>query len=117
MSNKSDGGELKTFISVTLQAIVDGVSEVQESTSSNSAHDKTGEGRFVEQGIGEFVPPYNIEFDIAITAKNTGTKGGGLKLEVFSVGVNAGADSINENASTSRIKFTVERKVRRKDSY
>ena len=54
-----------------------------------------------------FNAPREIEFDIAVQAKRTGKTGGGMKLEVFSMGANAEKAVAKEDSSISRIRFTV----------
>ena len=103
-SDQSDSEELRIFVASTLNAIIAGIADVQSQATLRSV---TGAGIF------GFNPPENVTFDIAVSAKRTGAKRGGLKLEVFSVGANAGADSATENSTISRIQFTVPTKFKR----
>jgi hypothetical protein len=103
-AQQSDSEELRIFVSSTLNAIIAGIADVQAEATLRSV---TGSGTF------GFNPPENVTFDIAVSAKRTGAKRGGLKLEVFSVGANAGADSATENATISRVQFMVPTKFKR----
>lgn len=102
---KANNDELQAFVSSSLRAIMAAVSDVRVSARAESAH-----------GTGEwaFSPPDKVEFDVAVQAKRTGTTGGGLKVEVFSVGANAKKDVAQENSTVSRIRFTVPAKFKRK---
>jgi hypothetical protein len=95
---EADNEELRAFVSSTLHAIMGGISDCRESAIAKSAFG-TGEWRFN--------PPKEVEFDIAVQAKRTGKTGGGLKVEVFSIGANAAKDVSHENSSVSRIRFSV----------
>ena len=94
----ADNDELKLFVSSSLRAIMGAVTDVQESATASSAFG-TGEWRFN--------PPREVEFDVAVQAKKTGQSGGGLKVEVFSIGANARKDAAHENSTVSRIKFSI----------
>jgi hypothetical protein len=103
MDSSRVDNELQAFVASTLMAIMNAVTEVQKDARAKSAH-----------GSGEygFSPPEQVAFDIAVNAKRTGTKKGGFKVEVFSVGANAGADASTENSTVSRIQFTIPAKFK-----
>jgi hypothetical protein len=107
MSDKvpdANNDELEAFVGSSLRAIMAAVTDVRESARAPSAH-----------GTGEwaFSPPEKVEFDIAVQAKRTGQAGGGLKLEVFSVGANVKKDVAHENSTVSRIRFSVPAKFKK----
>ena len=76
------------------------VNDVRETASITSPR---GNGRHT------FKAPNDVEFDIAVSAKRSGQAGGKLKLEVFSIGVNASGEKTSETATISRIKFKIPR--------
>ena len=96
----ADANELRLFVAETLSAVMAGVNDVRDTASIRSPK---GTGTY------SFKAPALVEFDIAVTAKRSGQAGGKLKLEVFSVGVNAGGEKAHETSTVSRIKFTVPR--------
>ncbi len=96
--------ELRAFVSSTLIAIMKGVTEAQIAARAGSAH---GTGEYA------FSPPPEVAFDIAVHAKRSGSRKGGFKVEVFSIGANAGADASTENSTVSRIKFTIPAKFKK----
>ena len=106
--------DLKQFVSRALADVVQGVLEAQQSLGENGRHVNpelsTQQGPLEEQGKvvsirGQAVQ--NLEFDVAVTAKEaTGTEG---KISVLfgAVTLGAGGQSSAENLAVSRIKFTV----------
>lgn len=90
--------ELEIFVSSTLKAIMAGIADAQSDARGTSAHGTIGYG---------FSPPDQVAFDVAVHATTTGKVGAGFKLSVFSVGANAGGSSEHQDASISRISFTV----------
>lgn len=80
-----------------------GISDVQDGARIRSAH-----------GSGEygFAGPKSVTFDVAVTAKHTGTARGGMKIQVFSIGANAGGDVSTEASAVSRIQFTIPTKFK-----
>ena len=102
MSETTDAQELTAFVSGTLKAIAQGIEEAQGSKIS-SAH-RTGE-------FG-FSAPEQVEFDVAVSAKSTGSGGGGMKVAVFGIGANMGAEVGSENSTISRIRFSVPTKFK-----
>lgn len=99
-ANVADANELRLFVAETLGAVMAGVNDVRDSASIRSPK---GNGTY------SFKAPTQVEFDIAVSAKQSGQAGGKLKLEVFTVGVNAGGEKAHETSTVSRIKFTVPR--------
>jgi hypothetical protein len=95
--------ELQIFVTSTLTAIMKGVADAQSTARASSAH---GTGEF------GFNPPENVAFDVAVTAKHTGTARGGFKIQVFSVGANAGGDVSSEASTVSRIQFNIPTKFK-----
>jgi hypothetical protein len=102
VSENTDTEELTAFVAGTLKAIAAGIEEAQ-GTKISSAH---GSGEF------GFSAPENVEFDVAVSAKTTGKAGGGMKVAVFGIGANLGAEEGSESSSISRIRFTVPTKFK-----
>jgi hypothetical protein len=100
INKDADSNELQVFVSETLVAVMSAVNDVRDTAAIASAK---GTGRYV------FKAPNEIEFDIAVSARRTAQGGGKLKLEVFSVGVNAGGEKSAESSTVSRIKFSIPR--------
>lgn len=94
----ADSDELAAFVASTLKAIARGIHDAQEDTLIRSAHGT---------GVSGFSAPKEVEFDIAVSAKKAGSAKGGFKVEVFSVGANAGGEKNSESSSVSRIKFSI----------
>ncbi|NNC71874.1 MAG: hypothetical protein HKN78_03255 [Sphingomonadaceae bacterium] len=94
----ADSEELAAFVSSTLRAIASGIHEVQDDAKIRSAHGT---------GVFGFSAPKEVEFDIAVEAKKAGTAKGGFKVQVFSIGANAGGEKSAESSSMSRIEFTI----------
>jgi hypothetical protein len=97
MTEEVNSDELSIFVSSTLKAIASGVADAQK-TQISSAHNT---------GTFGFSSPKDIEFDVAVSAKQTGTGGAGLKVAVFGIGANAGGQLASENATISRIRFSI----------
>lgn len=95
---RADSDELAAFVASTLRAITKGLHDAQANARIRSAH---GTGEFA------FSAPREVEFDVAVTAKKVGTAHGGFKVEVFSIGANAGGEKSSESSSVSRIRFTI----------
>lgn len=87
-------------MSETLMAIMQGISDAQPTAKAPS---QIYDRKFV---FG-FHPPQDVSFDIAVSAKRSGAIDKGLKLEVFSAGVNAKSEKGTESSTVSRILFTV----------
>ena len=101
--NDVEGNELQLFVAGTLAAIMSGVADAQPNAKIRSAF---GTGEFA------FSAPKEVTFDVAVTAKHTGTARGGMKIQVFSIGVNAGGDVASESSTVSRIQFTIPTKFK-----
>lgn len=97
MADEPDSDELTAFVESTLKAIATGIQNAQD-TRISSAHGT---------GVFAYAAPKDIEFDIAVSAKRTGSAGAGLKVAVFGIGANAKGDMSAESSSVSRIKFSV----------
>jgi hypothetical protein len=97
MTENANAEELSIFVSSTLRAIAAGVADAQD-TKIVSAHGT---------GVSGFSAPKDVEFDIAVSARQTGTGGGGFKLSVFGIGANATGEAASENATISRVRFSV----------
>ena len=108
MSDESDqtveNNELQLFVASTLKAIMSGISEAQADARVGSAF---GTGEFV------FSAPDKVTFDVAVTAKHSGSASGGFKIQVFSIGANAGGDVSSEASTVSRIQFAVPTRFKR----
>ena len=96
--------ELQAFVASTLTAIMGGVSDAMPNARVASAF---GTGEFA------FSAPDNVTFDVAVTAKHSGSARGGFKIQVFGVGANAGGDVSSEASTISRIQFTIPTKFKR----
>jgi hypothetical protein len=96
--------ELQLFVTSTLTAIMGGVADAQPSAKVRSAFD-TGEFAFSA--------PDSVGFDVAVTAKHSGNARGGFKIQVFSIGANAGGDVSSEASTVSRIQFSIPTKFKR----
>ena len=100
MPDDADANELRLFVAETLAAVMAGVNDVR--TTASIASPK-GNGYY------SFKAPNSVEFDIAVAAKRSGKAGGGLKLEVFSVGLGAKGEKSSETSTVSRVKFSIPR--------
>ncbi len=105
--------DLKEFVSETIVQIVSGVVDAQEQTKAIGGRVSPrltgGETHGSKHG---FLPAEGgatqiVQFDVALTAKEgTGTKGGiGIVTGLVSLG--SAGQSHEENASVSRVKFSV----------
>jgi hypothetical protein len=104
--NPVESNELQAFVTSTLTAIMRGISDAQSDARVRSAF---GTGEFA------FSAPENVGFDVAVTAKHSGSARGGFKIQVFSIGANAGGDISSEASTVSRIQFNVPTKFKRND--
>jgi hypothetical protein len=102
VTNEANSDELRIFVASTLRAIAAGVADAQ-GTKISSAH---GTGEF------GFSAPELVEFDVAVSAKQTGSSGGGMKVAVFGIGANLAANLGSEDATVSRIKFSIPTKFK-----
>ena len=97
MAENANSDELSAFVSSTLRAIAEGIASAQ-GTQISSAHGT---------GVHGFNAPKEVEFDIAVSAKNSGAAEGGLKIAVFGISAGTGANIGTESSTVSRIKFSV----------
>lgn len=101
---KVEENELQAFVASTLTAIMAGVSDAMPNARVSSAF---GTGEFA------FSAPENVIFDVAVTAKHSGTARGGFKIQVFGIGANAGGDTSSESSTVSRIQFKIPTRFKR----
>lgn len=106
MSQDPNSDELSAFVSSVLRAIAEGVADAQ-GVQIGSPHGT---------GVHGFNAPKEVEFDIAVSAKSTGSADGGLKIAVFGIGANVGGSTVSENSTISRIRFAVPTNFRRNES-
>ena len=103
-----DVNELKVFVANTLEAVIEGVAEAQSRIDPEPRTIViTEDGKRPFPHRFEFWTPDKISFDIAVTVSRKGGKGGGLKLEVLSVGADARMESGRELSTASRVSFEV----------
>ena len=84
--------ELAAFVTSTLRAITRGIEEADGQVRKQKM-----------SGYATFSMPNKVSFDIAVTAKRGDEVGGGLKVQVFSIGAKASS----EDQTISRISFEV----------
>lgn len=106
--------DLREFVTETLSQIVDGVKDAQGRTQVSGARVNpcltinpelaAKQGILIARGMAH---AQLVQFDVALTAKEgTGTKGGiGVVVGAFTLG--STGQSQEENASVSRVKFSV----------
>jgi Trypsin-co-occurring domain 2 len=104
MIDPVEENELQAFITSTLTAVMNGIADAQPEAKMRSAF-ATGEFKYSA--------PESVAFDVAVTAKHSGTARGGFKIQVFSIGANAGGDTSSEASTVSRIQFSVPTKFKR----
>lgn len=105
--------DLKEFITETIVQIVEGVVDAQDKTKESGARVSPkltgGASLGAQHGFlgADGGATQVVQFDVALTAKEgTGTKGGiGIVSVIVSLG--ASGESHEENASVSRVKFSV----------
>ena len=95
---QNDYSELQSFVTGTLRAIMEGITDAQSSVEMKSAHGT---------GVYKYNAPTEIGFDVAITAERAGGKKGGFEVRILSVGANARAETATKNSTASRIQFSV----------
>ena len=93
--------DLKTFVSETIQQIIEGTKDAGSYIKENIKHDEYG---YVSIGSGK---PSKIQFDISVTTSETAKKEGkaGILIHVVDFGVK-GSDSL-EATSINKIRFSV----------
>jgi hypothetical protein len=97
--------DLKEFIKISLQQIVEGVSEAQGTELGGNINASNygvpaGKNVFSANDLGMFTL---VEFDVAVSAETTGK--GDANLKVFGVGVGGGGE--HKAGSANRIAFAV----------
>jgi len=102
--------ELKDFVKVTIEQIVEGAASAQESISDKGAMVNPVGVQFQKDGAWntyEHVMPQNIEFDVALTS--TDKKGTSEGVGVFLGGVSLGKknDTGVEQVAITKVKFSV----------
>jgi hypothetical protein len=95
---ENDYGELKSFVTGTLTAIMEGIKDAQSTVKMDSAHGT---------GVYKYNAPTEVAFDVAISAERVGGAKGGFEIKILSVGANAGAEATSKNSTASRIQFSV----------
>jgi hypothetical protein len=103
--------ELQDFVTSTLQQIVAGVSAAMQADGQGRIAPKIGHGEDDPTILRRF-PGWDgvflVEFDVAVTASEATSKGGGGGIAVLSVlSVKGEAKRDVETSSVSRIKFSV----------
>ncbi len=106
--------ELSEFISESLKQIIDGVTVAQEYASSKGAkvnpsniwyRADQGTVKIQDRDTGAFVQEVN--FDVAVTAKDGTKTKGGIGVFVGAVGLGSQGQSEELKQSISKIKFTI----------
>lgn len=99
--------ELKKFVSDALCEIIEGIKEAQKKTADSGATINP----LYEKRLGGNAPnsvlcakPQPVNFDLAVTINNK--SGGGFGINVL--GASIGSKLKNEEATVSRISFTIE---------
>ncbi len=102
--------ELKNFITETLCQIINGLKDAQEQIGEPS-------GDIEERVLAPFINPspaseydkklYEIDFDVAVTAMDTGQSLGGGGISVMGINLTAKVNSEQVNSSVTHIKFKV----------
>ena len=105
--------ELREFVSLTLQQLIDGIAEAQGKVQTgevnpkiwNYQREEAAKLKILESNAGKWI--HLVEFDVAVTvAEGTATKGG-LGLVVGPVALGSSGQSSNQSSTVSRIKFEV----------
>lgn len=91
--------ELDQFISESIQQITKGLLTAQEKVSQYGVDIRTN------GASGGYT---DIDFDVAVTTKNTKDLGGEARLSVLGIDLKAGKSGDKSNTVASRIKFSVE---------
>lgn len=93
--------DLKTFVSETIQQVIQGTVEAGQQLQKNINYESSG---FVQVGDGRME---KIDFDISVsTSESTKTEGkAGILIKVVDFGIK-GSDN-SEDSSTNRIRFSV----------
>jgi hypothetical protein len=91
-----DNDELSAFVSSPLRAITAGVDEAARISRDDEDH-----------GYSTFEMPKEVAFDVAVTARQSGEKGGGVKIEIFKIGGGVEGKQTEGHETVSRIQFRV----------
>jgi Trypsin-co-occurring domain 2 len=113
--------DLKTFITETLQQIVEGIKEAQSGTGGDAVNAESaganGGNLFSGGSYGSFT---RVDFDVAVSAETAG--GGQGSIKVFGIGAEGGGQHKKQHAN--RITFSIPirlpdgaKSVRRKIQY
>lgn len=95
--------DLQKFITETLNQIIDGVANAQETAKQKGAY---------INGVVNYAPgvlplPSEIEFDIAVATTESQNIQGGIGIFVADAGIGYKANKENAGNAISRIKFTI----------
>jgi hypothetical protein len=111
--------ELKEFIKTALVDIIQGVYEAKSNLDEQYKYGcicpEAGEGRLTSNELVDnivtndqsIIYQQKVDFDIAVTIENTGTKGGKVGIKVLGLEAGIGKNSDVTNTAVSRIKFHV----------
>ncbi|WP_298019324.1 hypothetical protein [Parasphingopyxis sp.] len=102
-----DFAELRSFVSGSLKAIMDGISDVQPEAQMSSPFGT---------GTHAYNAPKKVAFDIAVSAERTSAKKGGFSLRVLSVGAAGEAEGSKADSTVTRIQFSVRTEFQRKNA-
>ncbi|WP_109357067.1 trypco2 family protein [Sphingorhabdus sp. EL138] len=105
--NDEDFGELKSFVSGSLKAIMDGISAVQPNARMTSPFGT---------GVHGYNAPKEVAFDIAVSAERSASAKGGFSLKVLSVGAGTEAEGEKSQSTVTRIQFSVRTEFKHKDA-
>ncbi len=102
--------ELKDFVKLTLEQIVEGVAEAQASVSARGGVINPGNMNYHQEGKWnsfDHAMPQQVNFDVGLTS--TGKAGSSEGIGVFLGSINLGKrnDSSSENVAVTRVQFTV----------
>ena len=93
-----DFSELRAFVSGTLKAIMDGISDAQATAKLSSPFGS---------GMHAYNAPKEVSFDVAVSAERATSAKGGFNLKILSVGADAGATNDKSESTVTRIQFSV----------
>jgi hypothetical protein len=95
--------ELQKFISNALLSIVNGV---HEANTQNNCFELSGSIHYSKGADGA-----KVDFDLSVVVEQSNEqgseKGGGLKIQIFSAGINSQERDIQKNQSVQKIQFSV----------
>jgi hypothetical protein len=96
LAEPMNNDELSAFVSSTLRAIAAGVDEAAQMSRANK-----------ERGFSSFEMPDKVAFDVAVTARKSGEKSGGVKIEILRMGGGIEGKRSEGHETVSRIQFEV----------